>query len=95
MNMKFRLTVLSLLAFACIVTSQNLDSTKKRASPPVTPALTDGVRFPSQSERLTLLVVAVVLVGGLGLILNEKRRRADKELLKELAQDDHSAQKRT
>lgn len=95
MNMKLRLTVLSLLAFVCIVTSQSLDSTKKLASPPVTPALTDGVRFPSQSERLTLLGVAVVLVGGLGLILNEKRRRADKELVKEYTQDDQSAQKRT
>jgi hypothetical protein len=81
--MKLRLTALSLMAFVCIATSQSPDSTKKTASPPLKLAVAEGVRFPSQSERLTVLGAAVVLVGGLGLILNEKRRRADKRLVSE------------
>jgi hypothetical protein len=38
----------------------------------------EDLHFPSQSERLVLLTIAIITVGGLGIILNEKRRRADK-----------------
>jgi hypothetical protein len=83
MNVKFRLTILSAIFFVGLISAQTPDSTKKKVVAPKKIEIAESVRLPNPNERLTVLGVAVVLVGGLGLILNEKRRRADKRHLTE------------
>ena len=39
-----------------------------------------GITFPVDEIRLTILGIGVVLLGGLGIILNEKRKSADKRV---------------
>lgn len=39
-----------------------------------------GITFPVDEIRLTILGIGVVLLGGLGMILNEKRKSADKRV---------------
>jgi hypothetical protein len=76
MNVMIRLIILSVILVVGLMTAQTSDSTKSKAVAPVETA--EGVRLPNQTERLTVFGVALVLFGGLGLILNEKRRRADR-----------------
>jgi hypothetical protein len=77
MNVMIRLIILSVIIAVGLMTAQTSDSTKRKAVAPV--VTVEGVRLPNQTERLTVLGVALVLFGGLGLILNEKRRRADRD----------------
>jgi hypothetical protein len=69
------LSLTSLCAQVKDSTSSDKTSTTATASEEVAQ---EDVGFPSQSERLVLLSIAIIAVGGLGVILNEKRRRADK-----------------
>lgn len=75
--MMIRLTILSMILVVGLMTAQTSDSTKRKAVAPV--ETVEGVRLQNQTERLTVLGVALVLFGGLGMILNEKRRRADRK----------------
>jgi hypothetical protein len=82
--MKILFLVLSLgLSSSSSVRAQQEDSTKEIAIDTVSTVpgtvMQQNVRFPSQPERLVLLAVAVITVGGLGVILNEKRKRADRK----------------
>ena len=38
-----------------------------------------GIHFPPFEERLMIVGVAVVLIGGFALLVNEKRKRADRQ----------------
>ncbi len=82
--MKILFLVLSLgLLSSSSMRAQGEDSTKEIAVDTVSTGpgtvTQQDLRFPSQLERLFLLAVAVVTIGGLGVILNEKRKRADKK----------------
>ncbi|MCZ6776172.1 MAG: hypothetical protein O7D34_06925, partial [Ignavibacteria bacterium] len=81
--MKILFVVLNLgLSSSSSMHAQGEDSTKEILIDTVSTAprtvSQQDLRFPSQPQRLFLLAVAVITVGGLGVILNEKRKRADK-----------------
>jgi hypothetical protein len=44
-----------------------------------TKALDTGVHFPAISDKLLVLGLVLFVVAGLGMILNEKRKQADRE----------------
>lgn len=61
--------------------AQSVDSlvTRKAADSTVAlPVAGPPVTFPDLNERLAILGYGLVLVGGLGVLLNQKRKHADK-----------------
>jgi len=79
--MKTGRVVIFLLAFIpslIRLLAQSADtSARLQPKPEPTPLVTPGIVFPILEDRLFVLLVGVILVGGTVLLLNMKRKKVD------------------
>jgi len=74
--------LLLLVASAVRLLAQSAD-TSARVQPSPEPPVTPGILIPIFEDRLFMLLVGLILAGGMALLLNKKRKKADTEALRD------------